>query len=251
MNILIVEDEPRAASRLERMIMAQLPSAKIVAQTASVLKTLEWLRTHPEPDLIFLDVRLEDGESFEVLAQHDVVSPIIFCTAYSEYALDAFEANSIDYLLKPVSEEKLARALSKYERYTGFRMKSPEWQFLTEEPVEKSYKKRLMVPAGQQFTMLETEKIVLLEAYLKGTKIIDEMGKEWFLDDPVSKVAESLDPKYFFRINRQHVVRLAACSAIKRLGSNHVVSISGVAEPRTVSRARVKEFKQVLAEGSC
>lgn len=246
MRILIIEDEPRAANRLARMIKQQLPSAKVLAQLPSIKASVSWLETNPEPDLIFLDVRLEDGESFEILAAHPVQAPIIFCTAYSEYALDAFETNSIDYLLKPVSEAKLARALMKFERYTGFKMASADWAYLSETAKPTQYKQRFMVPSGRKLVMVETDTIVLLEAYLKGTKMIDEDGREWVMDEPVSAVEVALNPRQFYRVSRQAVVRLSSVEGLERGTSGISVRLKGVTASQTVSRSRVQRLKELL-----
>ncbi len=127
MKVLIIEDEPRAANRLARLIEELAPEVEVLAKIPSVAATVSWLEQNASPDLIFMDVRLEDGESFEILAQTSVDSPIIFCTAYSDYALQAFAVNSIDYLLKPVVRRDLSRALTKYRKFSGYRMASGIW----------------------------------------------------------------------------------------------------------------------------
>ncbi len=248
MKILVIEDEPRAANRLIRMIRGQQPTVEVLAQIGSVQSALKWFGTNEEPDLIFLDVRLEDGDSFEILEKQDIQSPIIFCTAYSEYALSAFEANSIDYLLKPVSEEKLARALAKYERFSGFKMEAGVWQTLTEDQQDIQFKKRFMVAQGRKLIMLDVENVILLEAYLKGTKLVDNNGKEWFLDDPVAVIERQLNPDEFYRISRQDVIRLSAVQSIGKTDAMHVVQMCVDMECRPVSRARVKGLRAALSE---
>lgn len=246
MRILVIEDEPRAASRLIRMIKGQLPSAEIVAQLASVKASLDWFTNNPDPDLVFLDVQLEDGDSFEILSGQDISSPIIFCTAYSEYALSAFDANSIDYLLKPVNEEKLKRALAKYERFVGFRMEKGSWQLLSGEPEEAPYKKRLMVPHGRKLVMVELEQVILMEAYLKGTKLIDVYGNEWMLDNPLTALEAELDPSVFFRISRQVLIQLSYLESLERRASAVYACFKEREEKHLVSRSNVRNLKEVL-----
>ncbi|MEX0298254.1 MAG: LytR/AlgR family response regulator transcription factor [Kordiimonas sp.] len=246
MRVLIIEDEPRAANRLVRMIKAQLPAVQVLDKIGSVKGALQWFLKNEEPDLIFLDVRLEDGDSFEILKKRDIKSPIIFCTAYSEYALSAFEANSIDYLLKPVSEEKLARALAKYERFLGFKMETGSWQSFSIEEQTNRYKKRFMVTQGRKLVMLDVDHVIILETYLKGTKLIGENGREWVLDDPVSAIEKQLDPEKFYRISRQDIVRLSAIQSIQKTESGHIVHVCEGMNCRSVSRARVKGLRAAL-----
>lgn len=246
MKVMVVEDEPRAANRLIRMIKAQMPAAEIVAQIASVKEALSWFDVNSDPDLIFMDVRLEDGDSFEILSSREISSPIIFCTAYSEYALAAFDANSIDYLLKPVNEEKLARALKKYAHFVGFRMEQGTWRTITEQQVEASYKKRLMVPHGRKLVMVEVDQIMVMEAYLKGTKVIDAEGREWVLDEPLSTLETLLDPNSFFRISRQTMVQLPYIDHLHRDGTTVSVTLHNWDGKYTVSRSRVRSLKDRL-----
>ncbi|HRI80740.1 MAG TPA: response regulator, partial [Cyclobacteriaceae bacterium] len=118
MNVLLIEDEPQAAARLESLILQIQPAAKIVSKIDSVRRSVSWLKENPPVDLVFMDIQLADGLSFEIFDQVEVVSPIIFTTAYNEYALKAFKVNSIDYILKPVDKDELTSAFRKYEQLT-------------------------------------------------------------------------------------------------------------------------------------
>ncbi len=251
MKVLIVEDEPRAANRLARLILELQPDTGILAKTPSVAGTLAWLKSNEPPDLIFMDVRLEDGDSFEILAKTRVDTPIIFCTAYSDYALQAFGVNSIDYLLKPVVRYDLSRALRKYLRFSGYRMSSADWpEFPVEGCVDAdspSYRRQFLVSLAGQFTPVRTRDLIAARSYLKGTELLDRGGRHWVLDDSLAEIEGALNPGEFFRINRQWLVRLTSIQSLRRTDNGYVLMLKGCSEPAKVSRARVRPLKERLA----
>ena len=252
MKILIVEDEPRAANRLERLIMELQPVAEILGKTPSVAATIRWLDSNGMPDLIFMDIRLEDGDSFEILAKRRIDSTIVFCTAYSRYALQAFAANSIDYLLKPIARNDLIRALRKYQKFSGFRMSSGEWPDFPAEDATKnrrsSYRQQFLVALAGHFTPVRTTDIIAIGSYLKGSQLIDKNGRQWVLDDSLAEIEGALNPDDFCRISRQWVVRLSSVSSLLRSDGSHKVVLTGLTEAVGVSRSRVKEIKVRLAD---
>ena len=251
MKILIIEDELRAASRLERYIKKVMPRAEILAKIPSIHEALNWFDHHSAPDLIFLDVQLEDGESFEILEQRDITSPIIFCTAYSQYALKAFSVNSIDYLLKPIVLTQLERALTKYQRYAGYRMEGPNWPRFPPTIVDqnesliaqKLYRKQFLVAVAGVFTPISTDSIIAAFSYLKGTQLVDSNGKEWQLDESLVEIENGLDAGQFFRISRQCLIRLKSVEWLKRSGSIYHLKLVGLTEVLTVSRGHVPSLK--------
>lgn len=251
MRVLIVEDEPRAASRLARLIQEVEPEVEVLAKIPSVADTVEWLDQNSSPDLIFMDVRLEDGESFEILRQKPVDSPIVFCTAYSDYALQAFAVNSIDYLLKPVVRRDLSRALAKYKKLSGYRMATPDWPDFPLEgtAVEKepAYRQQFLVALAGRFRAVQTKDLVAAKSYLKGAHLIDRNSDQWLLDDSLVEVERGLDPSEFVRISRQWLVRLSAIQSLIRTGRGYIVDLESLAEPITVSRARVSALKHRLS----
>jgi len=252
MKVLIVEDEPRAANRLERLIVDLQPAAEILGKTPSVAATLQFLDCNATPDLIFMDVRLEDGDSFEILEKRRVESPIIFCTAYSGYALQAFAANSIDYLLKPIVRKDLARALRKYQKFSGFRMSSAEWpDFPVEDAAtsrRNSYRQQFLVALAGNFTPVRTADVVAVGSYLKGSQLIDKNGRQWVLDDSLAEIEGVLNPDDYYRISRQWLVRLSAVSSLLRSDSGYKVVVAALTEPVSVSRSRVGDIKVRLAD---
>jgi two-component system LytT family response regulator len=250
LNILIVEDEPRAANRLARLIKDIQPKANIVNKISSVVATVAWLQANEEPDLIFLDVRLEDGESFDVFSQVDIQAPIVFCTAYHDYALRAFSVNSIDYLLKPVIRDQLARALSKYQRFIGVKMASGMWpQLITKQQSTQekvSYRQQFLIAIAGKFTPLLVADINAAFSYHKSTQLVDNKGKEWFLDDALTEVEASLDLEYFFRVSRQWLVRLSAILNIHKTDSGYYIELECISNTIKVSRSKVRLLKSVL-----
>ncbi len=251
MKVLIVEDEPRAANRLARLIRDLEPGVEVLAKIPSVAGTVAWLEQNASPDLIFMDVRLEDGESFEILAQASVHSPIIFCTAYSDYALRAFAVNSIDYLLKPVVRRDLSRALSKYQKFGGYRMASGDWPDFPQEGTDggkkPAYRQQFLVALAGRFRPVRTADLIAAKSYLKGTQLIDRDARHWLLDDSLVEIERALDPSEFIRVSRQWLVRESSVQSMTRTANGYVVTLPGIDEPINVSRARVSSLKDRLS----
>jgi two-component system response regulator LytT len=250
LKILIVEDEPRAANRLARLIMELQPGAEVLAKVPSVEQSVAWLEQNPSPDLIFMDIRLDDGESFDILERAPVESPIIFCTAYSEYALQAFAVNSIDYLLKPVVRRDLARALRKYQCLGGYRMPADGWPKFPPHEIDQTdrtiYRQQFLVALAGKFRPVRTVDLVAAKSYMKATQLIDNSGAIWLLDDSLVSVESHLDPAEFIRVSRQVVLRESAIELLDRVRSGYVALVAGVDAPISVSRSRVASLKRRL-----
>ncbi len=250
MKVLIIEDEPRAANRLARLIEELAPEVEVLAKIPSIAATVSWLEQNASPDLIFMDVRLEDGESFEILAQTSVDSPIIFCTAYSDYALQAFAVNSIDYLLKPVVRRDLSRALTKYRKFSGYRMASGNWPDFplegTDSGKKPPYRQQFLVALAGRFRPVRTADLIAARSYLKGTQLIDRDARHWLLDDSLVETERALDPSQFIRISRQWLIRDSSVQLLTRTGNGYFVTIPGLDKPINVSRARVSSLKDRL-----
>lgn len=248
-NVLIIEDESRAANRLERMLKTLNPNLVVCAKLPSIEKACHWLSNSPTVDLIFLDIQLEDGECFEIFNKITVTSPIIFCTAYNEYALQAFKVNSIDYLLKPINSNELAQALNKYQRLIGYRMPG-DWQQLlppstVNSPAQPLYRKRFLVSCRQQLIPIPVSDITVISAFMKGIKLFSQQH-EWLLDDSLADVATTLNPADFIRISRQSIVRIDAIQAFNT--AKLEVSMIGREQlTLPVSRSRVAPLKVALS----
>lgn len=212
MKVVIIEDEQLAARRLESMILSYDPAIEILAKLESVKDSVNWFNKNPHPDLIFLDIHLEDDLSFAIFEKVKVSSPIIFTTAFDEYAIRAFKMKSIDYLLKPIIQEELNHAISKYKDLVNPAQKeidlSSLYKLISLQNV--SYKERFSITVGQKIKTFSTTEI----AYFYSTEGISFMvlknKSEYPVDDSLEILAQELNPKEFFRINRKYLVKIDA-----------------------------------------
>jgi DNA-binding LytR/AlgR family response regulator len=220
MNILLIEDEAPAARRLEKMILELAPEAKIVQTLDSVGNAIEYLQGLPALDLIFTDIQLADGLSFEIFEQVEVRVPIVFTTAYDEYALRAFKVNSIDYLLKPIDKGELQKSLDKWRA-----LKS---QFASDDSLQKNlsqilqqiqgnkkeYKSRFLVKMGEKLISVAEPEIAYFQAEEKIVFLHTSQGKKYILDYTLDDLEDILNPQHFFRLNRQYIAHLQAIKSI-------------------------------------
>tara|TARA_R110002050_G_scaffold3935_3_gene20163 strand:- start:29611 stop:30450 length:840 start_codon:yes stop_codon:yes gene_type:complete len=247
MNAIIIEDEKPAARRLGRL----LTNLKVGVSTMlySVEEAIVWFRENEHPDLIFLDIQLSDGLSFEIFEAVDIRSSVIFTTAYDEYALQAFKLNSIDYLLKPIDDEELEMAVKKYLTFRPEKQKMSldfeDVKKLLVNPVEREYKKRFTVSVGQHLKIINAEDIECFYSENKGTYASTIEGRNYLLDHTLENLESELHPKSFFRVSRKFYVNI-----------NHIKDIVYYTNSRLeiklnrfngaeiiVSRERVKDFK--------
>ncbi len=215
MKTIIIEDEQLAARRLESLVKNIDPSIKILARLESVEDSVEWLKINPQPDLIFLDIHLEDGLSFSIFDQVKVNSPIIFTTAFDEYAIKAFKLKSIDYLLKPIVQDDLEKAIVKYREWG----EKSQLVNLTElynlmQVKEKSYRERFSVVVGQKLKSIDTKDIAYFFSNSGITFVVMNTKGQYSLDLSLDNLLDELDPKMFFRVNRQYLIGLQAISNI-------------------------------------
>jgi DNA-binding LytR/AlgR family response regulator len=216
MNVVIIEDEGFAALRLRKMIQEYDPEIKIVAELESVAESVKWFKANPDPDLIFLDIHLEDDLSFALFEQVSISSPVIFTTAYDEYAIKAFKLKSIDYLLKPIVQEELVAALKKYDEMSSQQKKSVDLQSLYDLMVakEKKYRDRFSVSIGTKiktFTIADVAYFISEEGY---TSAYLWSKSVYPLDISLTKLQQEIDPALFFRINRQVLLNINAIEDI-------------------------------------
>lgn len=247
MNIIIIEDEKPSARRLQRMLNV----LDIDAQTMlhSVEESIAWFKNNEHPDLIFLDIQLSDGLSFEIFEDIEIKSAIIFTTAYDEYALQAFKLNSIDYLLKPIDEEELAKAVNKYKE------RLPQLQSVTLDfndikkllvnPIDREYRKRFSIKVGQHLKLINTEDIECFYSENKGTYLYTTEGRNYLLDTTLEHLEKELEPQTFFRINRKFFVNINAIKdMLSYTNSRLQIKLNSYNEQEViVARERVKEFK--------
>lgn len=249
MKAVIVEDEYIAAQNLQQMLGSIIPEMEILTVLQTVDESVEWFTSHESPDLLFLDIHLADGSSFGIFERVDVRCPVIFTTAYDEYALKAFEVNSIDYLLKPINRKSLERALEKFRNLTA--TNSADNQHILElinsfRTKQKIYKINLLVPQKDKLIPLPVEKIACFFTENKIVYALMTDGRKFVLDSTLDDLYGQLNPEHFFRANRQFIVSRKAIVDISIwFGSKISVNVSvEVPERIIVSKARVSEFKQ-------
>lgn len=247
MNVIIIEDEKPAARRLARM----LKELEIEAQTMlhSVEESLNWFQNNEHPDLIFLDIQLSDGLSFEIFEEIQVSSAIIFTTAYDEYALKAFKLNSIDYLLKPIDEDELKVAVEQYKtqqtQETNLQVNIDDIRRLLINPVDRKYKKRFTIKIGQHIKIIHVDEIECFYSENKATYIHTNGGRNYLIDHSLEHWQDQLDPEHFYRVNRTFIVHVNAIKDIISYTNSRLKLIlhSFHETEIIVSRERVKDFK--------
>lgn len=250
-NVLIVEDEPQAAQRLQSLIEAAIPDIVISAKIDSIEKSVKWIAEHDAPDLIFMDIQLADGLSFRIFEQCDVRSPVIFTTAYDAYALKAFAVNSIDYILKPVDRDDLARALNKFRMLTAGKSTSQKMMESIAEAVKmltQKYKTRFMLKVGEHLRAIEVTDILFFYSLEKATFAQTQDGRRHVIDFTMDQLVEVLDPSLFFRINRKYIISTGAIrDMVSYTNSRLRLSLKGVEDSDiVVARERVQQFKDWL-----
>ncbi len=211
MKTIIIEDEQLAARRLENMVKSIDPTIEIVAKLESVEDSVKWFKNNPHPDLIFLDIHLEDGLSFSIFEKVKVNVPIIFTTAFDEYAIKAFKLKSIDYLLKPIVQDDLEKAIHKYREW-GEKNQLVDLKELYKlmHVKEKTYRDRFSVVVGQKLKSIDVKDIAYFFSN-SGITFVSMISKsQYSLDLSLDNLMDELDPKLFFRVNRQYLVNLNA-----------------------------------------
>jgi len=247
MNVLIIEDEKPAARRLNRMLAAL--DIEVQQMLHSVEESLNWLQNNPHPDLIFLDIQLSDGLSFEIFEEIEVNAAIIFTTAYDEYALKAFKLNSIDYLLKPIDDDELEAAVNQFKtlqpQQSDVQVNLDDIRKLLVNPVDRKFKKRLSIKVGQHIKIIHIDEIECFYSENKSTYIHTIENRNYLLDNSLEQWQEQLDPEHFFRVNRTFIVHINAIKDIIAYSNSRLkLILNSYSENEIiVSRERVKEFK--------
>lgn len=247
MNVIIIEDEKPSARRLQRMLQSLNLNAEVMLH--SVEESIEWFENNTHPDLIFLDIQLSDGLSFEIFEAIDIKSAVIFTTAYDEYALQAFKLNSIDYLLKPIDEDDLAIAVKKYKTLTpqkqAVTLDFNDIKKLLVNPIDREYKKRFSVKVGQHLKLINIDDIECFYSENKGTYLYTSEGRNYLLDNTLDDLKEELEPQTFFRINRKFYININAIKdMVSYTNSRLQIKLNTYHEQDViVARERVKDFK--------
>jgi len=248
MKVVIIEDEKAAIRNLRALLDEQNTEMDILVELDSVTDAIEWFRTHPMPELVFMDIHLADGSSFEIFEYVPITCPIIFTTAYNEYALKAFKVNSIDYLLKPIDSKDITKALRKLEHFTSLQETiPPDYSNLVRAlRLKESYKTHFLVPIkGDKLYPLPVEDIYYFHIEDGNVKAVTHTSRSFVLPNHLDELTELLDPHNFFRVNRQYLIARKSVQDIdlwfnSRLSVNLKVPVK---EKIVVSKARVTEFK--------
>lgn len=250
---LIIEDEKPAVEHLQRLINQLEIKIDILGTISSIDDALIWFDNHPMPDLLFLDIQLSDGLSFEIFNHVQITCPIIFTTAYEEYAIKAFKVNSIDYLLKPIGIDDLGYAIN---QFISINNNSSETNNQTikykvdqvMKMLTHNYKSRFVVNVGMHIRSVEVEQINLFYSLGKSTFFLDNIGKAYDVDYSLEQIEQLIDPKLFFRTSRKYIVNINAISdIISYSGSRFKLKIvNSKDDDILVSRSRLTEFRRWL-----
>ncbi len=247
MNVIIIEDEKPAARRLGRMLATLGIEAKTMLH--SVEESINWFQQNEHPDLIFLDIQLSDGLSFEIFEEIEVKSAIIFTTAYDEYAIKAFKLNSIDYLLKPIDENELKVAVDKFKAHqpnqTDLKVNIDDIRKLLINPIDRKFKKRFTIKIGQHIKIIHVDEIECFYSENKATYIYTTANRSYLIDGALELWQEQLNPEQFFRVNRTFIVHINAIKDIIAYSNSRLKLMLNLFNKTeiVVSRERVKQFK--------
>ena len=247
MNIIIIEDEKPAARLLQRKL--EKINIEVGVMLHSVEEALDWFSKNEHPDLIFLDIQLSDGLSFEIFEKIEIKSAVIFTTAYDEYALRAFKLNSIDYLLKPIDEDDLEVAVAKFKarlpKQETLQIDFEHIKKMLSNPFEKIYKKRFTVKIGQHLKVISIDEIECFFSENKGTYIHTFDNRNYLIETILEALEQELDPTVFFRISRKFIIPLKAIKEIVVYSNSRLKLIlpSYKEDEVIVSREKVSDFK--------
>ncbi|WP_339658476.1 LytTR family DNA-binding domain-containing protein [Flavobacterium frigidarium] len=248
MKTIIIEDEKPAARLLQRKL--EKIKIKVDILLHSVEEAIEWFTENEHPDLIFLDIQLSDGLSFEIFDKVEIKSAIIFTTAYDEFALRAFKLNSIDYLLKPIDEDDLQLAISKYKerlpKKEKLQLDFEAIRKMLENPFEKEFKKRFTVKIGQHLKVISVEEVECFFSENKGTYIHTFDNRNYLIESTLEILEQELDPNKFYRISRKFIIPITAIKEIVLFSNSRlkVILPSYNDEEVVVSREKVSHFKE-------
>jgi len=251
MKVVIVEDEPLAAERLQMLLLQCEPGAQVLERFDTVADTALYFNEGKSADLLFMDIQLADGKSFEVFSKASIDVPIIFTTAYDQYAISAFKFHSLDYLLKPVQLEDVAHALEKFKKVATPRNFLPEEITALKELAKTHgrYKERFLIKSGNKLQYKETNQIAFFFAEGKNVFLITRPdGRQYLIDHSLEELEKMLTPHQFFRINRKYVVSLQSIAEVRGSVSTKMeIKLHQPSEHQlTVSRDRAQDFKNWL-----
>jgi len=252
MQILVIEDEKLAADRLITLITDIEPTAQVLKSIESIKAAVKWLNSNPHPDLIFMDIQLADGLSFEIFDKVEVEVPVIFTTAYNEYALRAFKVNSIDYLLKPIDKEELRTSIHKYlklnKNVTQNVALQPQLLKHVMNLIQNPYKSRFVVRIGEHIKTIAIEDVAYFYSSEKSSFLRSISGRDYAIEFTLDQLEQELDPHKFFRVSRKFIIAMPHIKDIIAYSGNRlkIIAMGGDQEEVLVSREKVTDFKKWL-----
>lgn len=254
MKIFIIEDEKAALRNLKAILAEVCPEAEIAGEADSICESIEWLESNDMPELVFMDIHLADGSAFEIFDHIKITCPIIFTTAYDEYALKAFKVNSIDYLLKPINAEDLRKAFDKLDLLVSHKKENEKQSDIINEIVKKlnkeeNYKSHFLIPVkGDKFVPLTVDSILFFYISDGTVKAVDEDGRQHPFTMSLDDLADMLNPKLFFRANRQFLISRKAIKDISLWFNGRLVINLNIPfelkDKIIISKAKASEFKE-------
>jgi DNA-binding LytR/AlgR family response regulator len=248
MKCLVIEDEKIAAERMCDMILHTDSSIEIISVIQSVKKSVDWLNSNPQPDLIFMDIQLADGLSFEIFEQTIVNSPVIFTTAYDDYALKAFKVNSIDYLLKPIDAAELKNAITKYkEKHKPQQYPQQVFDNILHS-LTNTYKTKFVIKVGEHLKIFLTDEVQCFYSMDKATFLQNMQGRDYAVSYSLDQIEDLLDPTKFFRISRKYIVAFKAIKDIVSYSNSRLQLRleTNSSDDLIISREKVGAFKEWL-----
>ncbi|ELR72914.1 Two-component system response regulator [Fulvivirga imtechensis AK7] len=254
MRVLIIEDEAPAFRRLQKILEEVQPGVEIIEVLDSVEDSIKWLKNHNTPDLIFMDIQLSDGLSFEIFEQVKITRPVIFTTAFDDYILKAFKVNSIDYLLKPIKVEDLAHSLQKFREMKnafGHESSTDINTLISQIRMDdRKFKSRFLVKQGEKLVSVETVNIAYFQTRNGVVQLVTNEDKKYLMDQTLDDLSQHLDPEKFFRANRQFLIHFPAIRTVHKYHKGKLLVELNLptSEPLTVSSEKASVFKEWLGE---
>jgi DNA-binding LytR/AlgR family response regulator len=247
MNVLIIENEKPAADKISRMLKKTDSNVVVSGVLETVEETINWFQVNQPPDLILMDIQLDDGLCFEIFETINIEVPVIFTTAYDEYTLKAFKVNSVDYLLKPIDEDAFQTALNKFRKFHSDKLPGKINFEKLYKAFANQYKSRFLVKLGTRYRSVSTREVSYFHICERSTFLKDNQSKDYGIDYSLDQLQKVLDPEFFFRINRDCIVSINAISLIKSYSSSRVqLALKNEKENEifVVSRDKVGLFKK-------
>lgn len=247
MKILIVEDETAAYDSLVEILHDIDPNIQIMGNTESVRQTIDWLGSNPEPDLILMDIHLSDGSSFLIFESLEIETPIIFTTAYDEYAIEAFKVNSIDYLLKPIKTEELERAIQKFKKWTQPEMDEYLSRLAQLIPT-KRYKEKMLIPVKDKLLPIDLQEVSYFYTTEKNTNVYLKNGNSYPYSKTLEQIFSTLNPENFYRANKQYIIARSSVKNITIWFDNRLLLTLDIDVPERIyiSKNKAADFKAWL-----